>query len=314
MSMDIKQLVYESTLYIHENYSEPISVADISAKAHLSPSYFAMVFRVLTRFTVKNYLNRYRLHCAATELVTSDKRIIDIAFESGFSYQQSFTTSFSKIYGITPAQFRLLKPSFKPFPPNNLWKWKEQKPVEIMECFKSENVQFIHRDAFFVAGLEVEINYNNKGGTAPIGAAWELWSKENLSENIPDRVNDCDYGMTHSETADGTAKYMVCVEVSTLDNLPVGLVGRRFDASEYAVFKVVLKDLGKFWRAFHTEWLPESGYTLHEAELRAEDYPAKKNWPSFNRYPDIEVYANDVEYSWESEDSVLYVQAPVVKK
>ena len=81
-----------------------------------------------------------------------------------------------------------------------------------------------------------------------------------------------------------------------------------------AVFKVILKDLGKFWRAFHTEWLPESGYTLHEAELRAEDYPAKKNWPSFNRYPDIEVYANDVEYSWESEDSVLYVQAPVVKK
>ena len=83
--MDIKQLVYESTLYIHDNYSEPISVTDISVQAYLSPSYFATVFRVLTGLTVMNYLNRYRLHCAATELVTSDKRIIEIAFESGYA-------------------------------------------------------------------------------------------------------------------------------------------------------------------------------------------------------------------------------------
>ena len=129
--MDIKQSVYEAALYIHDNYSEPVSVTDISAQAHLSPSYFATVFRVLTGFTVKNYFNRYRLHRAATELAESDKRIIEIAFEVGFSSQEAFTRSFSKAYGITPAQFRLLKPSFKPFPPKNLWKWKEQPQPSI---------------------------------------------------------------------------------------------------------------------------------------------------------------------------------------
>jgi AraC family transcriptional regulator len=312
--MDIKQLVHEAALYMHDNYSEQISVADISAEAYLSPSYFATVFRVLTGFTVGNYLNRYRLHCAATELAASDKRIIEIAFESGFLTQQSFTKSFSKAYGIAPAKFRLLKPSFKPFPPNNLWKWKEQQSMEIMECFKKKNVEFIRKDAFFVAGLEVDINYNEKSGTSPIGGAWELWEKENLSEIIPDRIGECTYGMTHSETIDGTAKYMVCVEVSTLDNLPVGLVGRRFAASDYAVFKTIMNKLGAFWRAFHTKWLPESGYALHEAQLRAEDYPAKKNWPSFNKYPDIEVYDINIEYSWESEESVLHIYAPVSKK
>jgi len=308
----IKQLVYEATLYMHDNYSEPISVADISARAYLSPSYFATVFRVLTGFTVGSYLNRYRLHRAAAELAASDKRIIEIAVESGFAYQQSFTTSFLKVYGITPAQFRLLKPALKPFPPEKLWKWEEHQSMEIMECFKEEKVKFIHRDAFFVAGLEVGIHYNSGDGTAPIGDAWGEWASGGLDENIPNRVNDSTYGMTYSETIDGTAKYMVCAEVSTLENLPVGLVGRRFEASDYAIFKTVMKDLGKFWRAFHTKWLPESGYTLHE-KYAGEDYPTKKNWPSFNKYPDIEVYDPNIEYDWDSDESVLYVQVPVIK-
>jgi len=311
--MNIKQLIYEAALYMHENYSEPIRVADISAQAHLSPSYFATVFRVLTGLTVGSYLTRYRLHCAATELATSDKRIIEIAVESGFAYQQSFTTSFLKVYGITPAKFRLIKPEFKPFPPKNLLKWEEHKQMEIMDCFKAENVNFVRRDAFFVAGLEVDINYNSEEGTAPIGGAWDEWSSGSLEDKITDRVNDATYGMTHSETIDGTAKYMVCAEVSTLDNLPVGLVGRRFEASDYAVFKTVMKDLDKFWRAFHTKWLPESGYVLHEHKA-GEDYSAKRNWPSFSKYPDIEVYDKNIEYNWESDDSILYIQAPVIKK
>ena len=131
--MDIKQLVYESTLYIHDNYSEPISVTDISAQAHISPSYFATVFRILTGFTVKNYFNRYRLHRAAIELAAGEKRIIEIAFDVGFLSQESFTRSFSKIYGITPAQFRLLKPPVEPFPPISLFKWKEQASIEFID-------------------------------------------------------------------------------------------------------------------------------------------------------------------------------------
>ena len=140
--MDNKQLVYEAASYIHDNYSEQISVTDISAKAHLSPSYFATVFRVLTGFTVKNYFNRYRLHRAAKELVESDKRIIEIAFDVGFLSQEAFTRSFSKAYGITPAQFRLNKPAFKPFPPKNLWKWKEQPQQGSIEFIDEDKLVY----------------------------------------------------------------------------------------------------------------------------------------------------------------------------
>jgi len=300
--LDIKQLVYEITLYIHDNYSEPMNVVDISKQALLSPSYFSTVFRVFTGYTVKNYVNRYRLYCAAMELCSSDKQIIQIAFESGFLSQQSFTKSFSSAFGISPAQFRLLKPPFEPFPPKNLW--KEFIPsMELMDCFK--NVRFIKKDAFFVAGLEVDINYNNKDGTSGIGGLWDLWIKENFEEIIPDKTTDTTYGITHSETADGNAKYGVYVETSSLSNLPVGMTGRRFSANEYAVFESTLEIIwtGQFWKMFYAKWLPESGYKVPDEQLPRE-------YCTFNKHPAIEVYSKD----HEDEKSVIQIFAPVIKK
>ena len=56
--LDIKQLIYEITLYIHDNYDEPMSVIDIADQALLSPSYFSLVFRVFTGYIGKNHVNK----------------------------------------------------------------------------------------------------------------------------------------------------------------------------------------------------------------------------------------------------------------
>ena len=302
--MDIAKVIYESTLYIHRMYAEPIAVADIAAQSYLSPSYFSFLFRTITGYTVKNYLNRYRLHCAALDLLGSDKPIVDVAYSTGFSSQQGFTKNFSQVVGISPAQFRSRRPAFEPFPPQNLWSqiWKESS-MELMDCFK--NVRFMHKDAFFVAGLEVDIHYNTGDGTAPIGGLWDTWIAENYKHTIPDQVSPgVVYGMTHSETADNRAKYLVGVEVSTLDNLPVGLVERKFEGSEMAVFDTTLEIIftGNFWRTFYAKWLPESGYTLHEEHNDLLD--------AFRKYPAIEVYGAD----WKNEQSMMQAYAPVVKK
>ena len=301
--MSIEQNIYESTLYIHRMYAEPITVTDIAAEAYLSPSYFSFLFRTFTGYTVKNYLNRYRLYCAALDLRYGSKQLIEIAYANGFSSQQAFTRSFSQMYGITPAQFRLSGPSFSPFPPENLWtKWRNTS-MELMQCF--ENVRFMKKEAFYVVGMEVDIHYNSDDGTAPIGGLWEAWSKEKCKELIPNQTaQGIVYGMTHTETTENKAKYFVGVEVSTLDNIPVGLVGRRFEASEYAVFDTTLEIIftGMFWRTFFAKWLPESGYAIHEEHNDLLD--------AFKKYPAIEVYPK----GWENEQSVMQAYAPVVKK
>ena len=176
--------------------------------------------------------------------------------------------------------------------------------MELIQCF--ENVQFMHKKAFYVVGMEVDIHYNSDDGTSPIGGLWQVWGGEKIAEIIPDQTSQgVIYGITHGETADSKAKYFVGVEVSTLNNLPVGLIGRKFESSEFAVFDTTLEIIftGEFWRTFYSYWLPTSGYAMHEE-------PFRKVNAAFNKYPAIEVYGKD----YEDEQSVMQVYAPVVKK
>ena len=286
-------------------YDEQITVTDIAAQVYLSPSYFSFVFRALTGCTVKNYLNRYRLYRAALSLRDSDKRIVEIAYANGFSSQQAFTKSFTQMFGIAPAQFRLTRPDFSVFPPENLWTniWKETS-MELMDCFK--NVRFIRKDTFYVVGLEVDIHYNTEDGTLPISGLWDIWIAENFGQTIPDQVSPGTvYGITCNETADNKGKYLAGVEVSTLGNLPAGLVGRRFEACDFAVFDTTLAIIwtGEFWRTFFTKWLPESGYAQPDESLH-------ETYCTFNKYPAIEVYGKE----WKDTQSLMQIYAPVVKR
>ena len=175
--------------------------------------------------------------------------------------------------------------------------------MELMQCF--ENVRFIQKDAYYVVGLECDIHYNTSDGTAPISGLWEKWNAENHVQLIPDQVaQGVVYGITHCETVDNRGKYFVGVEVSTLNNLSVGLIGRKFEASEIAVFDTTLEIIftGKFWRTFYAKWLPESGYALHDEHNDLLD--------AFRKYPSVEVYGKD----WKDEQSIMQAYAPVVKK
>ena len=284
MNMDYTALMRKAIAFIHERYDENFLISDISEQVHLSPSYFAHVFRTLTGFTVKNYLQRYRLYHAAVELKETDKRIIEIVFENGFSSQQAFTKSFSQFYGTSPAQFRKADISLSPFPPLNLL-LERGITMELKKVF--DNVRFVKKGSFLVVGIETDINYNGIGkGTGYISDLYERWYTDNLINIIPDQVNDSlIYGMTHESNDDDTAKYMVAVEVSSLKNLPAGLIGRRFESCEYAVFQCTLEDelSGKFFQYFYTTWLKEQGF-------KQPDSVNTTLGNIFSRYPTFEVY------------------------
>jgi AraC family transcriptional regulator len=255
--MDYTDAVQKAILFIHQKYNEPITVADISAHVYFSPSYFSTVFRTLTGFTVKDYLLRYRLYMTARALRDTQKHMFTIAFENGFTTQQAFTKSFTQMYEISPARFRQTKPRISKFPPRNLLTRKDSA-MELHKIF--ENVRYMKKDAFFVAGIETDIHYNSPDGTSSIGGLYGRWFGEKCMEHIPNQIHDnVQYGITHESTIYDTAKYMIAVEVSTLDNLPPGYIGRKFEAFEYAVFDCTLDDVtsGKFWNYFYKTFLKE---------------------------------------------------------
>ncbi|WBW97452.1 AraC family transcriptional regulator [Oceanirhabdus sp. W0125-5] len=299
--MDYLNSIYKAMQFIHNNYDENILVGDISDHVYLSPSYFSKVFRVLTGYTVKEYVNRYRLYRAATLLKETDKRIISIAFETGFSSQQSFTKKFVQLYRNPPARFRRINPIIDPFPPKNLF-MERGITMDLKQSFDS--VQFVTKESFLVVGIETDIDYNR--GTNNIGDLYDQWNSQKLEELIPDQVNSSVvYGMTHESREDDTAKYMISVEVSTLDNLPSGLIARRFDSCEYAVFDTTLEmeTSGEFWKYFFKTWLSEQG-------LEQPQTVNTKNKYTYSRLPSFEVYDAD----YKDETSKIKIYAPILRK
>ena len=99
----------ENTIaYINEHFAEPLSLKDLAAGASLSPFYFTRVFARETGMTPHQYLIATRLNSAKFLLKSTDISIKEIAFNSGFTSESSFCSTFKKWEHITPSEYRSL--------------------------------------------------------------------------------------------------------------------------------------------------------------------------------------------------------------
>lgn len=99
----------ENTIaYINEHFPEPLSLKDLAASASLSPFYFTRVFARETGMTPHQYLIATRLNSAKFLLKSTNISIKEIAFNSGFTSESSFCSTFKKWEHITPSEYRNL--------------------------------------------------------------------------------------------------------------------------------------------------------------------------------------------------------------
>ena len=92
--------------YIFDNYNDDIMLNDIAEYLNLTPKYCSTLFKKLSNYNFKEYLNQYRIEKAQEFLKENpDMRISDLAILVGFNSSNSFIRVFDKYTGITPAQF-----------------------------------------------------------------------------------------------------------------------------------------------------------------------------------------------------------------
>jgi AraC-like DNA-binding protein len=91
-------------------YPEPITVGDLARVAGLSKAHFSREFRRAFGEPPHTYLLTRRLERAAALLCTTDRTVADICVMVGLSSVGSFTTSFGRIYGVTPTAYRASHP------------------------------------------------------------------------------------------------------------------------------------------------------------------------------------------------------------
>jgi len=105
------KLVEAAKIYLQRKPDDAISIADLVKHMGFSRSYLFSIFKEFTGMTPNDYHVRSRIDRAKELLLQSHDTITAIAFETGFSTSQYFSTVFRKHTGQTPAEFRHTIPS-----------------------------------------------------------------------------------------------------------------------------------------------------------------------------------------------------------
>ncbi|MDD2485730.1 MAG: AraC family transcriptional regulator [bacterium] len=97
--------ILQSERFIHANYRNNLTVAEIAGAVGLSADYFGRAFKALFGRTPLDYLTSHRLREAKRLMVETDLSIGEIARQAGYDDIHYFSYIFKHREGITPSQF-----------------------------------------------------------------------------------------------------------------------------------------------------------------------------------------------------------------
>lgn len=109
------ETIEQSLTFIEEHLAEEISTEELANTVGLSPFYFQRLFKRLVNKSVQEYVKLRRLARVIKNLGGSERRILDVALDYGFSNHANFTRAFKETYGITPEDYRRDLPMLNTF-------------------------------------------------------------------------------------------------------------------------------------------------------------------------------------------------------
>jgi AraC-like DNA-binding protein len=92
--------------FVAKNYTEKLTVKQISEFVGLNPNYAMNLFQKAFGTTLTNYLVQHRVSHAQRLLITTNLSITEIALQSGFRSISRFNEAFCRICGSSPRDYR----------------------------------------------------------------------------------------------------------------------------------------------------------------------------------------------------------------
>ncbi len=91
---------------IESQLRRDINLSEIASESGYSYYHYSRVFQAMTGHSPYDYILRRKLSEAAKILVSTEKNIIDIAYDFGFKNPETFSRGFKRLFGIQPIQYR----------------------------------------------------------------------------------------------------------------------------------------------------------------------------------------------------------------
>ena len=91
---------------LHDTFTAPPTLASVAQTVGVHPVYLASTFHKHYGRTIGEYVRGLRIEFAYRELSSSDAPLATVALAAGFSSQAHFSTTFKRLTGLTPAEYR----------------------------------------------------------------------------------------------------------------------------------------------------------------------------------------------------------------
>jgi AraC family transcriptional regulator len=99
--------------FLHDNFARTPSLEDVAQAAGVHPAHLSRVFRQKLGCTVGDYLRRLRFEFACQQILSTDRKLCDVAYAAGFADQSHFNRIFRTQMGVTPYDYRKLHQACK---------------------------------------------------------------------------------------------------------------------------------------------------------------------------------------------------------
>ena len=102
----VSVLLSEAIRYMREHSGEELSRDDIARRACLSPTHFSRVVKQTFGQSFTELLSRLRVDRARELLTHTEKTLVEVSADCGFTDQSYFTKVFQRYTGQTPGEYR----------------------------------------------------------------------------------------------------------------------------------------------------------------------------------------------------------------
>lgn len=168
----IQLIVDEIDLCIRQHNDEALALSLLSRKLGYSEFYTTRKFKEISGLRFRDYLRCRKLAFALIEVRDSERDLLDIAFDYGFSSHEAFTRAFKNLYGIAPSEYRknpipvVLRTKINPF--NRYYLGIGE--IGMVKSTDDVKVYFTTIPAHKFLHIK---NYDSNG-------YWDFWQKQNL--------------------------------------------------------------------------------------------------------------------------------------
>ena len=258
--------------YIENNLDQSISDEKMCKILGVNSYTLYRIFLFITGISLTEYIRNRKLSKAALDIIESNKKIIDIAYNYGYNSPDGFSRAFFKFHGIKPSEIKKKSQYIKNYPPYHFS--NTDKNTEL-------NYKIEDFNSFELTGIFFECEESQLKKLAP--EFWKTKKSNNTIKKIVDE-NIC-YGVIEFDENYSTTnkiRYYIASNKKLPNSCQI-----KIPSSKWAIFQLKRFDnedydgsyFDKFSHNVYSNWIPYSNYNIKSI-------------------PELEVYYPDGQIEW----------------